>query len=64
MSTNQTIDSYSDVSGYDSLPPGAYVNPAFFNRTNERAAPTRTNLPQDVQIQMDILNNLRRYTNG
>ena len=65
MSTSQTGDRYSDIGGYPSLPPGAYVNPTFFNRTNAPAIPTSsTNLPQDVQLQMDILNNLRRHTNG
>ena len=63
MLTSQTVESYSDVGGYPPLPPGAYVNPAFFNGTNEPAVPMSINLPQDIQIQMDILNNLRRYTN-
>lgn len=61
--TSRTVESYSDVGGYPPLPPGAYVNPAFFNGSNEAHVPTSTNLPQDIQTQMDILNNLRRYTN-
>ena len=36
MSTSQTVDGYSDFGGYPSLPPGAYVNPTFFTRINER----------------------------
>lgn len=42
------------------LPPGAYVNPAFFNSSNEGLPPHQQHLSQIIQHQMDILNNAQR----
>ena len=43
----------SGTSHFPALPPGAYVNPAFFRPEHPPA------LPPDIQRQMDILYNLR-----
>jgi hypothetical protein len=50
-------------STYTPLPPGAYVNPAFFNRVNQRTLSSPPDLPQNVQQQMDILNYFRQFSN-
>ncbi len=52
------INSGIGSSHYPPLPPGAYVNPAFFQPTEP------TNLPPDIQQQMEILYNLRRQPPG
>lgn len=56
---------YPGTGSYSQLPPGAYVNPTFFNRDNETNPQTSPpGLPQDVQQQMDILNYFRRHASG
>lgn len=63
--TGPNGDGYPERAGYPTLPPGAYVNPAFFTRTNEATLQTPPpNLPPDVQQQMDILNHFRQHASG
>lgn len=46
------------TSHFPALPPGAYVNPAFFRPDHQPA------LPHDIKRQMDILYNLRHLPPG
>ena len=59
------ITSAHNDSSYTVLPPGAYVNPAFFNRVNQGTLlSSPPNLPQNIQQQMDILNYFKQFSNG
>jgi hypothetical protein len=51
-------DEYPSRGPVSSLPPGAYVNPAFFNRPSLPAQ-----VPQDIQL-MDFLQNARQSPEG
>jgi len=61
MPAGHNNNGYLGDHNYTSLPPGAYVNPAFFNRTTDANLPVRTpNISSEVQRQMEnILSNFR-----
>jgi hypothetical protein len=59
MQENGNHQAFPLVGGYPSLPPGAYVNPAFFSRSNDQRIPSH-NLPLEIQHQMDILKTIQQ----